>query len=262
MRKKNHTLTITKTLPCIRHKGSVTVEASFIVPVFVLFLVLFLGLFRVQQVEMQVNQALSYAASEVATDGQASIVENMRIKSTFFEALDTQGCNLEYIKNGRTGITLSTSESDTSFVRITASYQVCLPINMFGKDTVEVVQFAVARRWTGCQTGEIQNNQWVYVTPFGGAYHKTTACSYLDLSVWSISQSQITNQRNAKGGKYYPCGSCIQRNQINSYEAVYVTDYGVLYHRSLDCSSLKRTIYRIRLEQVGGRSPCQKCNVS
>ncbi|MBQ8662580.1 MAG: hypothetical protein IJ471_01855 [Eubacterium sp.] len=262
MRKKNHTLTITKTLPCIRYKGSVTVEASLIVPVFVLFLVLFLGLFRVQQIEMQVNQALSYAALEVAADGRATLLDSMGVKGIFFEMLDVQGCKISYIKDGRKGIKLSEEGSDASFVRLKVSYQVCLPVNLFGKDVVEVVQSAVARRWIGYQTTDDQNNQWVYVTPFGSAYHTTAGCSYLDLSIWSISKTQIDAKRNADGGKYYPCSLCVRSNVPDGYETVYVTDYGVLYHRSLDCSSLKRTIYRIQMEQVGGRTPCPKCNTS
>ena len=56
----------TKTLPCIRKKGSMTVGASFALPVFILCMALFLGLFRVLQAETQIEQALNYAAGRRA----------------------------------------------------------------------------------------------------------------------------------------------------------------------------------------------------
>lgn len=254
--------TITKTLPCIRDKGSVTVEAACVVPICLLFLVLFLGLFRVQQVEMQVNQALSYTVTELSVDSGWELLEHLQTRSIFLNELKDQGCKKQYIQDGWQGITLSMAESDEFFVRLKATYHICLPVNMFGKQYVEVTQSAVARRWNGGRGSESQSDQWVYITPFGISYHTTPSCRYLDLTIWAAPKVQITTLRNKEGGKYYACTSCGKSAPDSDTGTVYVTDYGELYHQSLDCGSLKRTIYRVRLEQAEGRSLCQKCGKS
>lgn len=248
--------TITKTLLCVRCRASLTVEAAMAVPVFVFFLVLFLGLFRVLLVESQMNQALGYTASKFAmeTTSYYDTYEAVLIKQ-----LKELGCAEEYIDNGMKGIVVTNRKSDEQYIRLSVTYDILLPVNVFGKQDVEVTQYAVARRWTGYEEDDLLSNQWVYITPFGAAYHKSASCSYLDLSLWAVSESQAQDIRNKNGGKYYKCSFCTNVTDTIPLDTVYVTDYGTLYHESLECKSLKRTVLRVKLENVQGRSPCKKC---
>lgn len=251
-------ITITKTLPCIRVQGSLTAEAALVMPFVVLFLTLFLGLFRVEQVEMQVNQALSYTAQELAIQTDEAMLLPFGAQSLFIKELKEQGLKADDIQDGWKGFRLSLTESDVQTIRLRVDYQIQLPINVFGKKSVGVTQSAMARRWTGQSADVIQRNQWVYVTPYGTAYHITSNCRYLDLSVWATTQAQITTLRNQDGKKYAPCKACITAQEDES-RSVYVTDYGEVYHTTLSCVGLKRTVYRISRELASGRSPCQKC---
>jgi len=45
----------------------------------------------------------------------------------------------------------------------------------------------------------------------------------------------------------------------SSYEYVYVTDYGVRYHRDENCSEINRTIIEISCNKVTGMRACRLC---
>ncbi len=250
----------TKTLPCIRKKGSMTVEASFALPVFILCMALFLGLFRVLQAETQIEQALNYAAGRRAVYCQnegsgALLTDAVSGKTLLNKSLKSQKCPPEYFKNGYNGILLF-SESDENYVRYHVTYQVRLPIGLFGKEMISVSQSAVSRKWNGWKDSENKEETWVYITKTGKAYHKSTSCRYLDLSVRSVDRRQITGLRNKDGARYYACEKC---GKLSKTGSVYITDYGTVYHSSLRCSGLKRTIYRVLETETDGRTPCKKC---
>ena len=275
-------LTITRTLLCIRCRASLTVEAAMVAPFFVFFIVLFLGFFRVLQVENQVDQALSYTVSKLAVetistsdgenteDGTDDLInagiwlvnygkEKLQERLIFVNQLKEQECSESYVAGGYKGITLSDKESDEQYVRLIATYDILLPVNLFGKESLEVTQVSVARRWTGYCEETAGNNQWVYITPFGTVYHTRTDCSYLGLSVWAVSTEQVQTLKNANGGKYYQCAACKNGKDAPMRDTVYVTDYGTLYHNSLECKALKRTVFRVTIDKAEGRNLCQKC---
>ena len=245
--------------------GSFTVEAAMAAPLFLFFLALFLGLFRVMMVEIQVNEALQYAAGKVAEyiwdeeeDAAGEVLSLVSADALFYEKLEDGGCQSEWLKNGFIGISVGTAESDDLFVNVTADYEIRLPVAYFGLQYVEVSQHASARKWNGWQDGLYGDGEeeWVYITPYGTVYHESTSCSYLDLSVQAVSLSEVDGLRNKSGGIYYACSRCGAEDASGT---VYVTDYGTEYHASLNCSSLKRTVYRVALSEVGDRSACSKC---
>ena len=251
-----------KTLLCVRWRASLTVEATMIMPIFVLFFVLFLTLFQVLMTETQMNQALSYTVSNVAMETNHFLpgTEALTAKKTLIEQLKVQGCKEERIAGGWDGIACVPVLSG-ELMRITVFYDIALPFHLFGWQEINVSQSAAARKWSGREENESDHTQWVYITPFGVAYHQNMSCPYLDLSVWSLLERQVANIRNKSGSKYIPCRLCKEESFVsNEYTTVYVTDYGSLYHFSLTCSGIKRTVWRVDKENVQGRHPCQKCN--
>ncbi len=251
-----------KTLLHVRCRGSMTVEAAFVVPFIIFFLVLFLGLFQLLAVEIKVNQALSYAASALATEmlmNENEILEGIVGKQILIKELKKQGATDEEFVGGFQSIKMNDRESDGEYVRLTVHYAIRMPLNIFGKDVLEVSQSAAARRWKGRSSGQTGDNRWVYIAPFGTVYHSGVHCSYLDLSLVSVSEQSVGSLRNKDGGRYYKCQGCIMNAENASGKTVYVTDYGTQYHYSLNCSGIKRTIRRVLEKNVVGRTPCQKC---
>ncbi len=250
-----------KALQCVRVSGSFTVEAAFAVPIFLFAVVVFLGLFLMMLVQIQVTGALQYASRVVAASCQDIEEETqdfaylIKSRVLFQEYLTEHGCKDAVIEGGMAGISLLGSDFSGEYITLRASYCVNLPVSFWNFRELPVQQCVKSRKWTGMETGTGDAGEgYVYVTPSGSAYHSSTSCSYLDLSIRSISVSQIDTLRSRSGSIYYPC-SCYRQGA----GSVYITDYGTKYHSNLGCSGLKRTIYRIKLEEVGSRHPCAKC---
>ena len=123
-----------------------------------------------------------------------------------------------------------------------------------------VTKKAVVRAWVG-YTGETFQNAagetLVYITPDGTVYHKTRDCTYLRLSVRQISYGGLSGERNLSGGRYTPCEFCVRRGWTGG--TVYITDHGTSYHSSAGCQGLKRTIIAVPLSETGGRPGCSRC---
>ena len=96
----------------------------------------------------------------------------------------------------------------------------------------------------------------MYVTKYGTAYHRNLSCPYLKPSVHSISGDGVGDARSIGGGRYTSCPICKGKKNGGT---VYITDYGDVYHSSLNCSALKRSVKRIKIEDAGSYHPCGKC---
>jgi len=119
---------------------------------------------------------------------------------------------------------------------------------------------AFVRSWIG-YTGETftshAGEELVYVTPQGTVYHRNQDCTYLRLSVRTISSADLDTARNLSGGKYAPCEYCIKSHTVPS--SVYITNYGTSYHSSGKCQGLKRTIMAVPLSKAKDLRCCYRC---
>ena len=133
-----------------------------------------------------------------------------------------------------------------------------IPIMEF--DTARTLVNCRIRKWTGYDVTDSpvtnETEEWVYITPTGNAYHKNPNCSYLNPKIYSAVSEQIGKYRNASGEIYRQCESC---QDITLTGICFYTEYGNRYHTTLKCSGLKRTIYSVLLSEVEGRHFCGKC---
>lgn len=251
----------TRTRLCIWHRASFTIEAAFVLPLFVFCMALFLGFFRVLSTEVQVEKAMACAAARLAASQafEESSADHMLDSAAgmiyFFQALKRERCPEQYFKNGYKGIRLDLLQSDERFVRCRVQYQINLPVGAFFKQTVSVTQSVSSRKWNGWKEENDPEEVWVYITETGKVYHRTSSCRYLDLSVQAVSVKQVSRLRNKDGSKYSKC-FCERHSDTGM---VYVTDYGTEYHGTLECRKLKRTVYRIRKSETGEKRACKTC---
>jgi len=246
------------TSPCICKKGSFTVEAAIIIPLTVGFLGCILFLFRVMQVQAAIDEAVIYAGRKVAVESSAIPSETALFLSTqgFMMAMLKDYPEVEnYVENGFLGINLLESEFSGSQIQIKAKYKMILPVSFFGIDSIALYSQNSFQKWVG-DSYKDSEDQWVYITPTGVVYHANTGCRAIDLSIKEVERSQIAQMRGENGQKYYPCSQCNDKTQSS---VVYCTDYGTLFHAKEDCSSLKRTIRKVCLKDVGDRIPCSFC---
>jgi len=133
-------------------------------------------------------------------------------------------------------------------------------IPIMGFDSAKTIINCRVRKWTGYDVSNvamtIEEEEWVYITPSGSAYHKNPGCNYLSPRIYSASYSEIEKYRNVSGEIYRPCESC---KEITLTGICFYTEYGNRYHTTLKCSGLKRKVYSVRLSEIEGRHPCSKC---
>ena len=250
---------------CTYQKASYTIEAAILFPLVAGFFVSILFLFRILQVQHCVEEALFYAGQKTALESclvNAEYGLSLSAKAFFLSALEEHEISKNDVIGGIWGISLANSEFSEEEILLEASYYMKLPIEFFGKQYFPITQKNIFRKWNGEYQGsgeEEDETSYVYITPNGSAYHKTSECRSLDLSVEQVNFREIEGLRGADGQKYYPCSMCSKNGSMKN---IYYTKYGYLYHGDIHCSSIKRTIVKVTISEVGGKSPCKYCYIS
>lgn len=250
------------------HRGSLTLEAALVLPVFwygISGFLYFLLLFRLQE---DVSQTLADVGRELGL-----YVYNMDEEETYsgwdigilkvkqeLKGRCTDQAALQLVEGGVDGIRLWGSDIMDEEAKITmmVSYQLKTPWILLGIRPITVVQRQVCRAWVGYngESGAGNQDKAVYITPYGEKYHQDLDCRYLSLSVRTIPGGQVQSERNADGERFGKCASCC-KGEVDSL--IYITDYGNRYHESLSCAGLKRTVQMVLLTEVQGRTPCVVC---
>lgn len=210
------------------YSGSMSVEASLAVPLFLFFFINILStiLFfhtyatNLEELHQQGRQLamLAYAAGENAGTGDELIrlVKPARLKA-LSPILSYPG----------------TTVTSCCYMRVWTGYDV----TKGGRDNAEGEEI------------------YVYIAEHGTVYHMTEECSHLRLSIELVAKSEVGRLRNASGGKYSACEKCAGA----AAGAVYITREGDRYHNTINCSGLRRSVRCVPLSEVGGLPPCSRC---
>lgn len=116
--------------------------------------------------------------------------------------------------------------------------------------------------WTGARYEEgagdgQQYEEMVFVTEHGSVYHTSSGCTHLSLQIYCRPYGEAMAMRNGGGGRYRPCEKCVGSGC--AADAVYVTEWGEVYHNSRTCSGLKRSVRLVKKSEARGLPCCQKC---
>lgn len=150
-------------------------------------------------------------------------------------------------------------EADIRLEKITQSRPI-VPIAAF--PSALLVNGCVMHKWNGYDLregaggGGQTQEELVFITESGSAWHRDRACVYLNPSVRMLAKEQAENERNSSGQRYTACDVCGGNSAI-----VYVTANGQRYHSTVTCSGLKRTINCVPLSEAvsSGRHACPRC---
>lgn len=239
---------------CILDQGSITVEASLVLPIFILAVVCFFFFFQIILVQETMQSALERTAKYAAEwtyaktylpedekteeeekpgdgrqDGKKQEGENkdrysgedllstVLLRGVFERNLNTELVDASCLKGGVKGILFLSNQLETSeMIHMTISYRFRIPISMFG-------------------LRDIPSLQAVDVMPFVGF-----------LGTGSGEKTGSDEEKE---------------------EYVYVTPTGTVYHKSASCSYIKINLSSTTLESVGGLRnssggkyyPCESC---
>lgn len=267
-------------------RGSLTVEASLAFPIFLFALFALINIFRFIKTEYEIEHAVFTAARKITSFGSLAdvapglfpdvdgiagrIVDETVIGTAVRQELDDEV--LMQVKGGTWGLSFSGSElfSD-DVIRIKCSYDLKVPFLIFA-DPIEIpVSHSVSYRYFNGHevpmilteadpesAEEDESGEYVYITETGSVYHVTGNCSAIRISRREMVFGSLSGARNNSGGKYKPCERCASGDPP---AVIYVTDDGDRYHFKKDCSSLKRTVTRIKKDEAveKGYRACKRC---
>lgn len=151
-------------------------------------------------------------------------------------------------------------DSNEDIIRLQKNIMLKVPVGLLRMERYRLYAQCVVKPWTGYDVTSAKKREEedfiVYMTEYGGVYHKNRACTHLTLSIQAVVSYELQEKRNEYGETYKICEYCGE-NGISTI--VFITSHGNKYHTTTKCRGLKRTIRNIPLSQVKGVSPCQKC---
>ena len=276
-------------------RGSVTVEASMALPLYLFFFVNILTAFDILRMQDDLTAALHQTGNHIAFHafdmkyaddvvdyltgteaGGASGSVLDEVGTTIYSAAYAHGRIRDYlgeeylahscVRDGADGISLLRSKImlRADEIDLVASCRVkpFFPgIIAFRDYPIEARYFGHA--WTGFEPGgagtaiDTRDDPIVYITETGTVYHTNLNCTHLKHAVRAVSPEEAGEALNNEGRKYTPCEIC--GGYSNGRGIVYISDGGDRIHSTVNCPGLKRTIYYIHLSEAGGRPPCSKC---
>ena len=185
------------------------------------------------------------------------------IKYRMVDSLGEEYLSLSPLSNGSSSLNFfgSSIGEQEDIVDIKLSYSVKTPLDTIGAGPIFMAGRYYGHLWNGYEisgTAEDLNQETiVYITADSEVYHRTTACTYLRLSVRGVEYTNLENERNSGGGRYSPCEVCAHGE---APEIIYVCNQGDRYHYSFECYTLTRQYSPVPLSEVeDSHRPCSRC---
>ena len=275
---KRVSYSVLRRIGTVRYKGSMTLEAAFVLPLFLFAVINILFAVNIIGTQSRINAALHQTGNKMAFAGYvyertAGSVLPDALAGVAMTEVYAKGQILEYVgrnyleqscvQGGARGLSFGGSSvmGDGDMIDLNVTYKVRPFSEIMGFGGFTMAQRYYGRAWTGYDVTEYvcdlkQEDPMVYVTETGTVYHMDRNCTYLNPTVRSVPAITVQDRRNQSGAKYYACELCGAGVEMGQ---VYITEEGSRYHNRIDCAGLKRTIYTIPLSQAGARGRCSKC---
>ncbi len=243
------------------YRSSVTVEASLITPIYLYAIICLLFLLEVMVVQLEVRAGMHQASRNLTEEAiLIPMLSNQTIQEEVVEAVGATWLDNSIILDGGSGLDCSGSSVSlhSGILQMDVQYHIALPVPRFLELGMSFQEELRVKLWVGYRdTTFSEREDIVYVTDTGSVYHIDYQCSHLQLSIHTELAEQLESVRNAEGEKYHSCAIC--KPDASEEGMVYVTKHGNHYHKTLNCSGLKRTIYAIPRSEVVGKGVCDRC---
>ncbi|WP_124068345.1 TadE family protein [Clostridium sp. E02] len=266
----------------IRRKGSLTIEAAMVLPLFLFFMVLLMMPMKILNDGRKIQIALERTGEEVSQYvylyDELEIGTKLKkkglgkIPDEFLSTLSEQAVLILVRKRveGRVGFEHLTSVSfarssilrDGETIDLVMDYQVKLPFSILGKRSVPMTARCYRRAWIGNKKRAVEaseeNEELVYIGKGSTRYHKDRTCHYLYNTIKKISFQELKTVRNLNGGKYKPCSRCGEL--AGEQNGVYILPSGEKYHSTKNCSAITAYVKAVPLSKVRHLGACSYCS--
>ena len=269
-------------------RGSMSLEAAAVVPLFLFFVMNLLFLFDAVRLQSGMQAAVQQAGEEVceaayylrygkgaAGEGgeessETGAAASLAVSETFVrnkvttylgEAFWRHSC----VVGGRAGLSFAESKilTEGDHVEIVVNYRIRPFVRVIAFPDFMMQARYCGHAWVGWtpgsglpQTSGDASESSVYVTRYGEVYHRDSGCIYLNPQVRAVPASQVSSLRSGDGSVYYPCECC----RPGKGGIVYVTKEGNRYHADRNCGGIVRHITLMEDSEAEGHyRPCPKC---
>lgn len=264
-------------------RGSLTLEAALVFPLFVFLCITFIIPMRIMDRQRQIQAVMEGAGEEISQYGYgAYLLEKGREEEADESRDEASAGSMEDIfwgisQAGIAGLILSRIDGDwirdPSFsgtgirgdmVQIRMTYRMPLPFSVFRIDSVQAQAVCSRRLWTGAEgnRGEIsfsegeEKEEMVYVGRSSTRYHRNRNCHYLFNDLRQVEAGEMEGLRNQEGKRYYPCPSCQAAVGEGPF---FVMPWGTRYHRTGMCRAICAYVQTVPLSQVEHLGECSYC---
>ncbi len=260
---------------CSDQRGSAAVEASLILPLFILSMLVIVSMCGCVRTRHAIYEGLQETAQYLAEyeylyhrigegidmdtdESPAGTVINLAAAyeklRDYIDAPDLIG---QYVAGGMNGLIITEADYNPQdgFLYLELRYKLKSGISFFGNQEWDVRERIRQKAYLGYRTAEQSGEQtrYVYITENASVYHTRRSCYHISLSISQVSESDRTAVQNS----LTPCAICGKYAADTS--ALYITEEGEHYHTSLGCSGLKRTVYRVKAEDYQYLPACSHC---
>lgn len=265
--------------------AGMTVEASLVLPLFLLFFVNIGSAMEMIRLHSNIELALydmgrsmsiyGYALADVKevyqTDEErvGQVVEgigefaltNLYVKNQLIHYLGRDYLDESPIVGGASGLDLYESVllDEEGHMKIIVTYQVSPTVGIGAFQDFRMMNKYYGHIWSGYQLSDTPVQGVVYIAEHGSVYHEDRDCTHLSLSVRGTTMGAVTWERNNAGERYRICDKCVRQEVIFDHETVYVTGEGDCFHIRRECPGLKRTVYILPESSKKEYRPCSRC---
>lgn len=245
--------------------GYITVEASIVIPLFLIVMMGFALWIQVFMVEAEIQKGVTetgkYMARQIYKSekmgDKAQLLNKFSkiiIREKWKDYVNEEFLNQSCLLNGIDGVSFQNSRYDenSDSIKINVKYKIQIMLPFIGNYQLQMSAKTEQKSFTGYNHS---SGEYVYVAESGKVFHTDRKCTYIALSIMKVYDT--AKYASGKSG-YTACERCTKYYEgVSSY--FYITKYGKKYHTSLQCSSLKRTIQKVKLGEVKGLGQCLKC---
>lgn len=240
----------------INLKAGISVEAALVMPLFIFFVLNLFSIMEMLRFHGNMAWALNevggklaiygYVAEQIEEEWKPGLPENVAISYLYIREEIADLLGKEYMQSaplseGEKGILFTEAKIlEDDLIELTLTYQMKMPFLPKRLFETRVFHFYKARVWTGYDVAA-EDDDMVYVTKNGEAYHVNETCKSLNIQKRQVHIAELETLRNESREIYDACSYCCTRGT----EYVWITEEGRKYHETEECSALKRSVIRI-----------------
>ncbi len=264
-------------------RGSLTLEAALVFPLFVFLCMILLIPMRMMDRQRQIQAAVEAVGEEISQyayaaclleEGRGEEMDESRDNSVrdglrgIFKGVSRAGIAAMVLdridRKWIQDVSFSGTAVDGDMVRIAMTYRMPLPFSVFRVDGIKAETVCSRRLWTGAEgkreggplpEGE-EKEDMVYIGRNSVRYHRSRSCHYLFNDLKQAGAGELDGLRNQEGKRYYPCPSC---EASVSEGPFFVMPWGTRYHSTGQCGAIRAYVQTVPLSQVEHLGECSYC---